>query len=425
MLDDLLVNGFFLFLFCCFIPLLFVFQNGRIENKKYLLILTSSAAIIACMSFPIKVGNGTLFDLRLVAQIFGSLYGGPIAAIILTLVNILYRSFFDGIGVITTLIIAPVHLMVILVVRKRFLLLSIRKKIVYSFFGGTISTSLTLLMVNWIAGINVPTKLAILYALLLSSVLALIIYVVETIQKLWTVQHKIMQSQKMETVSQLAASISHEVRNPLTSVKGFMQLLQETTLTNNQKNYLEISISELDRAVKVIEDYLTFANPKPCSAVKELDVQEEINRVVKVLRPLANKNSVRLELSTISIHILANQQYFNQCLINICKNAIESMEEHAHGALTIKTEKAKNDIIIRFIDTGIGMSKEEIARLGEPYYSTKGKNGTGLGMMFVFNCIKEMGGTIHVESKKGHGTTFIMRLPIQYRTNSKETDHAS
>ncbi|MED3963213.1 HAMP domain-containing sensor histidine kinase [Niallia taxi] len=280
-------------------------------------------------------------------------------------------------------------------------------------------------MVNWIAGINVPTKLAILYALLLSSVLALIIYVVETIQKLWTVQHKIMQSQKMETVSQLAASISHEVRNPLTSVKGFMQLLQETTLTNNQKNYLEISISELDRAVKVIEDYLTFANPKACSAVKELDVQEEINRVVKVLRPLANKNSVRLELSTSSIHILANQQYFNQCLINICKNAIESMEEHAHGALTIKTEKAKNDIIIRFIDTGIGMSKEEIARLGEPYYSTKGKNGTGLGMMFVFNCIKEMGGTIHVESKKGHGTTFIMRLPIQYRTNSKETDHAS
>ena len=70
------------------------------------------------------------------------------------------------------------------------------------------------------------------------------------------------------------------------------------------------------------------------------------------------------------------------------------------------------------------MSKEEIARLGEPYYSTKGKNGTGLGMMCVFNCIKEMGGTIQVESKKGHGTTFIMRLPLKYHTISKETDHA-
>ncbi|MEK4668098.1 HAMP domain-containing sensor histidine kinase [Niallia sp. FSL R7-0271] len=424
MLDDFLVNGFFLFLFCCFIPLLFVLRNGQMENKKSLLILSSSAAIIACISFPIKVGNGILFDLRLVAQIFGSLYGGPIAALVLALVNILYRSLFDGIGVINTLVVAPIHLIGLLFVRRWFLQKSIKQKVFYSFLIGIFSTIITLAAVRWVSGIGIPIKLALQYALIQSIVLCLIIYVVEVIQKLWNVQNKIFQAQKMETVSQLAASISHEVRNPLTSVKGFMQLLQETALNDNQKNYLDISLSELDKAVKVIEDYLAFANPNPMDGIEALNVEEEIQRITQVLHPLANKSSIRMEVETSTIHIMGNQQYFSQCLVNICKNAIEAMEEHSSGILVIKTIKQKQEAVISISDTGIGMSKEEVSRLGEPYYSTKGKNGTGLGMMFVYNCIKEMGGSIQVESEKGNGTKFVIRLPI-YPAKLEKTDQAS
>ncbi|MFP9126534.1 ATP-binding protein [Niallia sp. BSM11] len=425
MLDDFLVNGFFLFLFCCFIPLLFVLRNGQMENKKSLLILSSSAAIIACISFPIKVGNGILFDLRLVAQIFGSLYGGPIAALVLALVNILYRSLFDGIGVINTLVVAPIHLIGLLFVRRWFLQRSIKQKVFYSFLIGIFSTIITLAAVRWVSGIGIPIKLALQYALIQSIVLCLIIYVVEVIQKLWNVQNKIFQAQKMETVSQLAASISHEVRNPLTSVKGFMQLLQETALNDNQKNYLDISLSELDKAVKVIEDYLAFANPNPMDGIEALNVEEEIQRITQVLHPLANKSSIRMEVETSTIHIMSNQQYFSQCLVNICKNAIEAMEEHSSGILVIKTIKQKQEAVISISDTGIGMSKEEVSRLGEPYYSTKGKNGTGLGMMFVYNCIKEMGGSIQVESEKGNGTKFVIRLPILYPAKLEKTDQAS
>lgn len=421
MLDDFLVNGFFLFLFCCFIPLLFVLRNGQMENKKSLLILSSSAAIIACISFPIKVGNGILFDLRLVAQIFGSLYGGPIAALVLALVNILYRSLFDGIGVINTLVVAPIHLIGLLFVRRWFLQRSIKQKVFYSFLIGIFSTIITLAAVRWVSGIGIPIKLALQYALIQSIVLCLIIYVVEVIQKLWNVQNKIFQAQKMETVSQLAASISHEVRNPLTSVKGFMQLLQETALNDNQKNYLDISLSELDKAVKVIEDYLAFANPNPMDGIEALNVEEEIQRITQVLHPLANKSSIRMEVETSTIHIMGNQQYFSQCLVNICKNAIEAMEEHSSGILVIKTIKQKQEAVISISDTGIGMSKEEVSRLGEPYYSTKGKNGTGLGMMFVYNCIKEMGGSIQVESEKGNGTKFVIRLPILYPAKLEKT----
>ncbi|MGG4469345.1 HAMP domain-containing sensor histidine kinase [Paenibacillus alvei] len=425
MLDDFLVNGFFLFLFCCFIPLLFVLRNGQMENKKSLLILSSSAAIIACISFPIKVGNGILFDLRLVAQIFGSLYGGPIAALVLAVVNILYRSLFDGIGVINTLVVAPIHLIGLLFVRRWFLQRSIKQKVFYSFLIGIFSTIITLAAVRWVSGIGIPIKLALQYALIQSIVLCLIIYVVEVIQKLWNVQNKIFQAQKMETVSQLAASISHEVRNPLTSVKGFMQLLQETALNDNQKNYLDISLSELDKAVKVIEDYLAFANPNPMDGIEALNVEEEIQRITQVLHPLANKSSIRMEVETSTIHIMGNQQYFSQCLVNICKNAIEAMEEHSSGILMIKTIKQKQEAVISISDTGIGMSKEEVSRLGEPYYSTKGKNGTGLGMMFVYNCIKEMGGSIQVESEKGNGTKFVIRLPILYPAKLEKTDQAS
>ncbi|MDL0435953.1 HAMP domain-containing sensor histidine kinase [Niallia sp. SS-2023] len=395
------------------------------ENKKSLLILSSSAAIIACISFPIKVGNGILFDLRLVAQIFGSLYGGPIAALVLALVNILYRSLFDGIGVINTLVVAPIHLIGLLFVRRWFLQRSIKQKVFYSFLIGIFSTIITLAAVRWVSGIGIPIKLALQYALIQSIVLCLIIYVVEVIQKLWNVQNKIFQAQKMETVSQLAASISHEVRNPLTSVKGFMQLLQETALNDNQKNYLDISLSELDKAVKVIEDYLAFANPNPMDGIEALNVEEEIQRITQVLHPLANKSSIRMEVETSTIHIMGNQQYFSQCLVNICKNAIEAMEEHSSGILVIKTIKQKQEAVISISDTGIGMSKEEVSRLGEPYYSTKGKNGTGLGMMFVYNCIKEMGGSIQVESEKGNGTKFVIRLPILYPAKLEKTDQAS
>ncbi len=425
MIDDFLVNGFFLFLFCCFIPLLFVIQYGKIEKKKWLLILSSSGAIIACICFPIKVGNGFLFDLRLVAQIFGSLYGGPLAAVILALVNILFRSFFEGMGVITTLLIAPLHLIVLIVLRKWFMQLGTRRRIVYSFIAGLVSSFLTISVISVVADINIPGKLVLLYALLQSSVLALIIYTVEVIQKLWTVQNKIFQAQKMETVSQLAASISHEVRNPLTSVKGFMQLLQETALNEKQKNYLDISLSELNRAVKVIEDYLDFANPNPSGDIEALNVEEEVQRIVKVLHPLANKSSVYIEMETSTLHIKGNQQYFSQCLVNICKNAIEAMEEQSNGKLTLKTKKEKDEAVISIIDTGIGMSKEEVSRIGEPYYTTKGKNGTGLGMMFVYNCIKEMGGSIQVKSEKGIGTRFDIRLPLLYPGKLEKTDHAS
>lgn len=412
MLQDLLVNAFFLFLLCCFVPLLLTFKNVTARKTKLFLIISCSLAIIACISFPIRI-DGVIIDLRLVAQIYGSLYGGPVVAVILALVNISYRSLFGGIGVITTLIIAPLHLIILLYIRNWFMQLTSQKKSIAIAIIGLFSTISTVVIVSIVRGKMLPLDLIIYFSLLQIFALVLVIYIVEVIRTQWLLQTKLYQSEKMETVSHLAASISHEVRNPLTSARGFMQLLHQSEVPRRkQKEFLELSISELDRAEAVIQDYLAFAKPTAKGSEVILEVKEEVERTVSILQPFANMHSIHILNELTPFNFRGNQQYFKQCLVNICKNAIEAMEPHSKGNLTLKTYINKNYGCISIKDTGVGMTQQQIARLGEPYYSTKGSNGTGLGTMFVFRTIEEMGGKIKVLSEKGSGTEFIIYLPL-------------
>lgn len=411
MIHDLLVNGFFLLLFCCFVPLVLIFKDGTIDRRKSILTIAASAAIIACISYPIRMETGVIFDLRLVAQIFGSIYGGPFVAGVLMLVNVGYRSIFDGVGVITSFIIAPLHFILLIALRQWFIRLPIKWKVLNSVLVGIASALLTVFIIAMF-GVDIPIKLIIYFTVIQSLVLGIIIYTVETIEKLWLSMKKLYQYEKMETISQLTSSISHEIRNPLTSVKGFLQLLQQTKLEERQKNYIEISLSELSHAEKVIEDYLAFAKPYENEAIEVLDIKQEIDDVLRVMKPLANKSSIQLKVKVDHYEINANKQYFRQCLVNICKNAIEAMVPNAQGTISIETSIESNHMLISFIDTGIGMTKEQLSRIGEPYYSTKGRSGTGLGTMFVYHYIREIGGDIQVTSQKGIGTKFTIKLPF-------------
>ena len=212
-------------------------------------------------------------------------------------------------------------------------------------------------------------------------------------------------------VGHLAASISHEVRNPLTVSRGFIQLLSEDISAQSRKEYAEIALMELDRATEVINDYLTFAKPT-LEKEEKVNIHEEIQHAVNVITPLATMNGVQLSLS-----LLEQEQYFTkgerkkfqQCLINILKNGIESMEDG--GNLRIEQGVTDNMIIIKIRDEGKGMTQEQINRLGEPYFTTKEK-GTGLGMMVSYSIIKGMKGTIKVSSEYGKGTCFTLKLPI-------------
>ncbi len=240
--------------------------------------------------------------------------------------------------------------------------------------------------------------------------IAMISITSEFVIKNFHLQNQLIKSGKLEVVEQMGAAISHEIRNPLTSAKGFVQLLLEGPQTSQKHtDYLKIISHELILAEQVIKDYLTFSKPS-LEKVEPIDVSKELTLIVKMLQPTANQNSVEVitQIETEG-HIIGDRLKFHQCFLNVIKNGIESMP--SGGQLFIRTDTSKKNVSISVIDHGIGMTKEQLDRLGEPYYSTKGSKGTGLGMMVVYSIVKAMNGMIRVQSEVGRGTTFRFIFP--------------
>ncbi|WP_260858012.1 HAMP domain-containing sensor histidine kinase [Bacillus sp. FJAT-22090] len=247
---------------------------------------------------------------------------------------------------------------------------------------------------------------------------AMISSLIELREKNQQLQQQLVIEEKLAAVEQMGAAISHEIRNPLTTAIGFIELLDQASLDkNNRTKYLSIIKDELNTAEGIIQDYLTFSKPI-IESIEELDIQKELTHILKLLHPLANYNSVKVstDFSTFGT-IQGDKSKFHQCFINIIRNSIESMPYG--GALWIKTIATQDKIIISIQDTGIGLSKEQIKRIGEPHYSTEGSKGTGLGMMVAYSILRAMKGTIEVQSEIGVGTISQFHFKL-HKTKVKE-----
>lgn len=217
----------------------------------------------------------------------------------------------------------------------------------------------------------------------------------------------LQRSEKMEIISELAASVAHEVRNPLQVTRGFLQILGERS-GKKEKEYLKMAMEELDRASLIITDFLTFAKPGQ-ETVDVFEVSEELKHVSGILMPLANLQGGEIELRLQSdLQVKGSASKFKQAFINLIKNSIESLQED--GVIQVTAWKSGQYIIISVQDNGEGMRVSELARLGEPYYSNKTK-GTGLGLMVTFRIIEAMDGSIQFHSTKDEGTEVIVKLP--------------
>ncbi|WP_327836547.1 HAMP domain-containing sensor histidine kinase [Bacillus salipaludis] len=240
--------------------------------------------------------------------------------------------------------------------------------------------------------------------------IGIVSYAIEFVKNNNQMRLQLIKTEKLKAVEQMGAAISHEIRNPLTAASGFVQLLQDDYLPRHKRReYLALVRDELLSAERVIQDYLTFAKPA-LEAYEELNVKSELKQIINILQPLANQNSVEIntDFSVIGF-IKGDQQKFRQCFINVLKNAIESMPNG--GYLSLKTEYDQEYVFVTVKDTGVGMTKEQLERLGEPFYSTKGSKGTGLGMMVVYSIVRAMGGWIRVESEVEAGTAFHFHFP--------------
>lgn len=235
--------------------------------------------------------------------------------------------------------------------------------------------------------------------------------VVKYSKQLEVFNNELQRSEKMEMISQLAASVAHEVRNPLQVTRGFLQLIGEKSSNEKDKTYMGLAIEELDRASEIITDFLTFAKPQG-EQTNVLNLTHELNQIGGILIPLATmQGGTIMTAVTPDLYIRGNSSKFKQALINIIKNSIEAFGEDGRIDISAYKDETLNEIIIRIKDNGEGISEADLKRLGEPYYSKKTK-GTGLGLMVTFRIIELMNGRVEYFSKKGEGTEAVISLPV-------------
>lgn len=228
----------------------------------------------------------------------------------------------------------------------------------------------------------------------------------------------LQKSEKLALLGQMAAGIAHEIRNPLTSIKGFVQLFKSS---NQKEEYFDIVLSELDRINAIVGEFLVLA--KPTADIFEVqDIKVLINEVVTLINTQSILHNVEIIVEYVQelplIHCEKNQ--LKQVFLNILKNAIEAMPKG--GMIKIKVQdRADGHISIQVTDQGTGIPKERIPSLGEPFYTTKEK-GTGLGLMICYKIIENHNGRLTITSKVSEGTVIEITLPAdrQYAMEMQE-----
>ncbi|PLR98889.1 ATP-binding protein [Bacillus sp. T33-2] len=225
------------------------------------------------------------------------------------------------------------------------------------------------------------------------------------------IQQELQRAEKMNAIGQLAASVAHEIRNPMTVVKGFLQIfLAKDHMSNEEHMYIKLMIDELNRAETIINDYLSLAKPdlNQSEDIDGADLAENVMDLMSSYAMMSKNINLKIEIND-DITIKGNVNELKQVLINILKNGIEAMKDG--GTLSLAIEKSGSFAVFSIKDTGVGMTKDEISRLGTAFYSLK-ERGTGMGLMVCYQIIERMRGRIEVKSKKGEGTTFQIYLPL-------------
>lgn len=229
------------------------------------------------------------------------------------------------------------------------------------------------------------------------------------ITQLKKTQELLIKSDKLSAVGQLAAGVAHEIRNPLTALKGFLQLMKTTN--EKEQYYIEIMQKELQRIEFIVNEFLFVSKPQATHFVTRT-VDSIVMSTIELLHPQALLGNIEIEAEiTPDLPLVScDEHQIKQVFINILKNALEAMVQG--GTLRIQAEPANNGnhVTIRFIDQGCGIAPERLPKLGEPFYSTKEK-GTGLGLMVCYRIIEAHGGYMEIRSKLEEGTIVEITLP--------------
>lgn len=238
-----------------------------------------------------------------------------------------------------------------------------------------------------------------------------ILAIIKDITEKKRVEQLLLRSEKLAVVGQLAAAVAHEVRNPLTSIKGFIQLNKSNKKYN--ETYNNIIFDELKRVETIIYEFLSMAKPHH-EKLESVKIDQLLLQVVTLLETQATMKNITIltDIHTAPF-IQCDPNSIKQVFINIIQNSIEAIDQN--GLIHIKLIHMTDRIDIEVKDNGSGISKDRLKKLGEPFYSTKEK-GTGLGLMTCLRIIENHKGSITFDSEEGMGTTVNIRLPIKLQS---------
>jgi len=231
----------------------------------------------------------------------------------------------------------------------------------------------------------------------------------EDITSYVTLQKEIARMDRLNLMGNMAAGLAHEIRNPMTVVKGYLQYFKKK-IPANLHNQFDLVLSELVRIEIIISDFLSIAKNAPAELEKQ-----DLNMIINSIAPLLQTDAIRrgmileLKLSEDIPHLVLAVKEMKQLLLNIAMNGFNAMEEH--GVLTIETKVQGNMVLLYIADCGSGIPKELQSKIFDPFFTTRDE-GTGLGLSVCARIVADHGGTIELDSEEGRGTRFIIKLPV-------------
>jgi signal transduction histidine kinase len=231
----------------------------------------------------------------------------------------------------------------------------------------------------------------------------------EQADQILDIEEQLRRADRLSALGELSAGMAHEIRNPLGSIRGTAEILQDGIDPADPKaEFARILVKEVDRLNRVVQDFLDFART-PAREERCVDLDEVLREVLVLIRQPALKHRVAVHCDTAGLPPVAgNAEHLKQAFLNIILNALQAME--GGGALTVLAQVCDGEVVLRFADTGPGIPAERLQKIFNPFFTTK-REGTGLGLAITQRIVSGHGGRIEVESHLGRGTTFTVTLP--------------
>lgn len=420
----MLLEKLFLNVLIVLAPVLFLTAFGdrwRYSKSPYTIGLLQGISSSFCLIFSYYALD-LYWDLRYVPLVISTVYGGPIAGFINYLMIMATRTYLGGNAILFGFVSITLAFLGPLLFAKKIARLTGRRRIRAVVLISIIPSFVMLLILisyTLLKQVEKPLDFEPIWAVLFFGLIQTLgTWLSCTLQEFnferAIMKEEIQRAEKLKTLGEVAASIAHEIRNPLTVVQGFLQLMSATIVEGKNRNYLQIALDELARAEVIITDYLNFSKPK-LTKLEKFSLSDLIENITILLTPLASYKGIQFDSQVEQqIYMHTDRGQLQQALVNVIKNAVEASTEKA--VVQIKLALKGDRVELKIIDKGKGMTPEEIQRIGTLFYTTK-ESGTGLGTSVAVRFIEAMKGSIIYESEKGKGTICTISFPLELQNS--------